>query len=51
MSQFMLDSGLFLTTSGGSFSIHPPLTITKEEIDQMVNILDRTLTFAEEELT
>lgn len=51
MSKFMLDSGLFLVTRGSSFSIHPPLTITEEEIDQMVHILDRTLTFAEEELT
>jgi len=50
MSRFMLDNGLFMVTRGANFSIHPPLTISESELDQVLDILDRTLAFAEENL-
>ena len=50
MTRFMLDNGLYFYTQGSRFEIHPCLTITEDEIDEMVSILDRTVGYAEKEL-
>ena len=50
MTRFMLDNGLYFYTHGSRFEIHPCLTITEDEIDEMVSILDRTVGYAEKEL-
>ena len=50
MTRFMLDNGLYFFTEGDRFEIHPCLTITEDEIDDMVSILDRTIGYAEKEL-
>ena len=50
MTRFMVDNGLYFYTQGSRFEIHPCLTITEDEIDEMVLILDRTVGYAEKEL-
>ena len=50
MTRFMLGNGLYFYTQGSRFEIHPCLTITEDEIDEMVLILDRTVGYAEKEL-
>ncbi len=50
MTRFMVDNGLYMRCSGEKLSIHPSLTITEEEIREMVDIFDRTLSFAEREI-
>ncbi len=50
LTRFMVDNGLYMRCSGERLSIHPPLTITEDEIREMVDIFDRTLTYAETEL-
>ena len=47
LTRFMVDNGLYMRCSGGKLSIHPPLTITEDEITEMVSIFDQTLTYAE----
>ena len=46
----MVDNGLYMRCSGERLSIHPPLTITEDEIREMVHIFDKTLTYAETEI-
>ena len=50
MTRFMLDNGLYFYTRGARFEIHPPLTITEGEIDEMISILGQTVGYAEREL-
>ncbi|MQF68863.1 aspartate aminotransferase family protein [SAR202 cluster bacterium AD-804-J14_MRT_500m] len=50
MTRFMLDNGLYFYTRGTRLEIHPPLTITEAEIDDMISILDQTMNYAEREL-
>ncbi len=50
MTRFMLDNGLYFFTQGSRFEIHPCLTITEDEIDEMVSVLDQTVGYAEKEL-
>ena len=50
ITRFMVDNGLYMRCSGERLSIHPPLTITEDEIREMVDIFDKTLTYAETEL-
>lgn len=50
ITRFMVDNGLYMRCSGDRLSIHPPLTITEDEIREMVEIFDKTLTYAETEL-
>ena len=50
LTRFMVDNGLYMRCSGERLSIHPPLTITEDEIREMVEIFDKTLTYAETEL-
>ena len=47
LTRFMVDNGLYMRCSGEKMSIHPPLTITEDEITEMVSIFDQTLTYAE----
>ena len=50
LTRFMVDNGLYMRCSGDKLSIHPPLTITEDEIREMVDIFDKTLTYAERNL-
>ncbi len=50
LTRFMVDNGLYMRCSGERLSIHPPLTITEDEIREMVDIFDKTLTYAETEI-
>ena len=50
LTRFMVDNGLYMRSSGERLSIHPPLTITEDEIREMVDIFDKTLTYAERNL-
>ena len=50
LTRFMVDNGLYMRCSGARLNIHPPLTITEDEIREMVDIFDKTLTYAETEL-
>ena len=50
LTQFMVDNGLYMRCSGARLNIHPPLTITEDEIREMVDIFDKTLTYAEREI-
>ena len=49
MTEFMVDNGLYMRCGGEKFSIHPPLIITENEIDEMVEIFHKTLSYAEKE--
>jgi adenosylmethionine-8-amino-7-oxononanoate aminotransferase len=50
LTRFMVDNGLYMRCSGARLNIHPPLTITEDEIREMVEIFDKTLTYAERNL-
>jgi adenosylmethionine-8-amino-7-oxononanoate aminotransferase len=50
LTRFMVDNGLYMRCSGHSLNIHPSLIITKDQIDFMVDVFDKTLTYAEQEL-
>ncbi len=50
LTRFMVDNGLYMRTGGERLNIHPPLTITEDEIREMVEIFDKTLTYAERNL-
>lgn len=49
LTRFMVDNGLYMRCGGEKLSIHPSLIITEEEINEMVSIFDKTLTYAERE--
>jgi taurine--2-oxoglutarate transaminase len=48
VSKAALDSGLYLMTHWNVIMVCPPLTITREEIDEGIGILDEALAIADE---
>lgn len=47
MMGFMLDNGLYLTSGGSRLEIHPCLTISKKEVDELISVLDKTMAYIE----
>ena len=48
VSKAALDRGLYLMTHWNVIVVCPPLTITREEIDEGIAILDEVLSIADE---
>jgi taurine--2-oxoglutarate transaminase len=48
LTKAALDRGLYLMTHWNMIMICPPLTITREELDEGIAILDEALTIADE---
>jgi taurine--2-oxoglutarate transaminase len=51
LARAALDRGLYLMTHWNVIMVVPPLTITREEVDEGVAILDEALTVADEYVT
>jgi taurine--2-oxoglutarate transaminase len=48
MQKAALESGLYLMTHWNMVMVVPPLTITREELDQGLAVLDEVLAIADE---
>ena len=48
LAKAALEQGLYLMTHWNVVMVVPPLTVTREEVDQGVEILDETLAIADE---